>query len=335
MAIILEREIERAVEQRLTPQHKPAKPPVVRFSPMFADPPPDARRRKRTLVWTSIAGHILLAIVVMLLPRRAQTLVEPALPLQVVFTAQLPTVPELVLPKPPPPPKPSEPEPEPKPALPAPQPKAKEPEPVIEPAVPPAPEPVVKVEPPKPRPAVRTGLLDESAGPPIAASPKSRSGLVAVSGFDTEARGSMSQARPGHVVEVAAFEAAPAKTRARGTPAGVVQETGFAEEAARVAKKREPERPLSPLDHEVEILSRPKPVYTEEARTLRLEGDVVLSVVFEAGGALRILSVAQGLGHGLDEAAIDAARKIRFNPARRDGAPVDFAAKLRVVFRLA
>ena len=115
-----------------------------------------------------------------------------------------------------------------------------------------------------------------------------------------------------------------------------MQSTGFSEEAAAPAvKKREPERPASPLDSEVEILSRPKPVYTEEARALRLEGDVVLSVVFEAGGVLRILGVAQGLGHGLDEAAVDAAKKIRFSPARRDGAPVDHAAKLRVVFRLA
>jgi TonB family protein len=61
----------------------------------------------------------------------------------------------------------------------------------------------------------------------------------------------------------------------------------------------------------------------------------VLDVVFEAGGVVRVLGVAQGLGHGLDQAAIDAAKKIRFNPARRDGAPVDHAAKLRVVFRLA
>jgi TonB family protein len=334
MAIILEREIERAVEQRLTPQRKPAKAPVVRFSPMFADPLPGRASPKRRWLWTSVAGHILLSIVVMLMPRTAQTLVEPVLPSRSSSpraAAQRSASCAAAAPAP----KPVAPKHEPKPALPAPQPKAVEPEPAIEPAVPPAPEPVVKVEPPRPRPAVRTGLLDESAGPPIAASPKSRSSLVAPSGFDAEAKARASQARPGHVVEVAAFEAAPARTRARGSPAGVVKETGFAEEAAPAAKKREPERPLSPLDHEVEILSRPKPVYTEEARTLRLEGDVVLAVVFEAGGALRISSVARGLGHGLDEAAIDAARKIRFNPARRDGAPVDFAAKLRVVFRLA
>jgi hypothetical protein len=50
---------------------------------------------------------------------------------------------------------------------------------------------------------------------------------------------------------------------------------------------------------------------------------------------VRVLGVASGLGHGLDEAAIAASKKIQFNPARRDGAPVDHPARLRVVFRLA
>jgi TonB family protein len=82
-------------------------------------------------------------------------------------------------------------------------------------------------------------------------------------------------------------------------------------------------------------VSKPKPIYTEEARGLKLEGDVVLDVTFEASGRVNVLGVAQGLGHGLDEAAVEAAKKIRFNPARRDGSPVDHTAKLRVVFRLA
>jgi TonB family protein len=92
---------------------------------------------------------------------------------------------------------------------------------------------------------------------------------------------------------------------------------------------------VSALDAEVEILSKPKPIYTDEARRLRIEGDVVLKVTFEASGKLVVLGVVQGLGHGLDQAAIDAAKKIEFNPARRDGQPVDHTANLRVVFRLA
>jgi TonB family protein len=183
---------------------------------------------------------------------------------------------------------------------------------------------------------VRTGLLDaDPSGPAIVASRSSRSTIVAASGFDAAAGTPSSPGRPGHVVDVA-FESAPASRGSSRRSGGVVKETGFGEEAPAAApRKREPERTLSALDSEVEILSRPKPVYTEEARDLRLEGDVVLDVVFEAAGVLRVLGVAQGLGHGLDEAAIVAAKKIQFNPARRDGAPVDHQARLRVVFRLA
>ena len=61
----------------------------------------------------------------------------------------------------------------------------------------------------------------------------------------------------------------------------------------------------------------------------------MLEVVFVASGELRVVRVVDGLGHGLDEAAVDAARRIKFTPARRGGRPVDYKATLRVVFRLA
>jgi len=41
------------------------------------------------------------------------------------------------------------------------------------------------------------------------------------------------------------------------------------------------------------------------------------------------------LGHGLDEAAMRAAQLIKFKPAKRDGQPVDFPARVRIEFRLA
>jgi TonB family protein len=85
----------------------------------------------------------------------------------------------------------------------------------------------------------------------------------------------------------------------------------------------------------VELLSKPSPVYTEEARRLGIQGEVTLSVVFQAGGAIRILEVVNSLGHGLDQAAQQAASQIRFKPARRNGKPVDFPATLRIEFRLA
>ena len=85
----------------------------------------------------------------------------------------------------------------------------------------------------------------------------------------------------------------------------------------------------------IEILSKPAPVYTDEARRLGIQGEVALSVVFEASGAIRVLAVVKSLGHGLDQAAELAATQIRFKPAQHDGKPADFPATLRIQFRLA
>jgi TonB family protein len=68
---------------------------------------------------------------------------------------------------------------------------------------------------------------------------------------------------------------------------------------------------------------------------LRIEGEVVLEVVFEASGSLRILRIVHGLGHGLDDSAVHAAQQIRFKPAKRDGQPADYTALVHIVFQLA
>jgi TonB family protein len=85
----------------------------------------------------------------------------------------------------------------------------------------------------------------------------------------------------------------------------------------------------------VEIIYKPTPKYTDEARKLNLEGEVLLEVMFGADGALRVNRVVRGLGHGLDEAAVSAAGKIKFKPAQRNGAAVDSTAIVHVTFQLA
>ena len=84
-----------------------------------------------------------------------------------------------------------------------------------------------------------------------------------------------------------------------------------------------------------EILSKPTPIYTEEARARRIEGEVLLEVVLEASGKLRVLKVVRGLGHGLDDAAVNAAQQIRFKPALKDGLPSDSTAVVHIIFQLA
>jgi TonB family protein len=90
-----------------------------------------------------------------------------------------------------------------------------------------------------------------------------------------------------------------------------------------------------PATTPVEITSKPQPLYTDEARGLKLEGEVLLEVLFSANGTLHVNRVVRGLGHGLDEAAIAAANRMRFKPALRMGQPVDSTAVVHVVFQLA
>jgi TonB family protein len=90
-----------------------------------------------------------------------------------------------------------------------------------------------------------------------------------------------------------------------------------------------------PADTSPEILDKPKPEYTQEGRILKIEGDVVIDVVFRANGTIQINKVVNGLGHGLDESAVRAAQQIKFKPAKLQNEPVDFPARIRIEFRLA
>jgi TonB family protein len=90
-----------------------------------------------------------------------------------------------------------------------------------------------------------------------------------------------------------------------------------------------------PATTSVEVTYKPQPIYTEEARNLKLQGEVLLEIMFGANGQLHVNRIVRGLGHGLDEAAIAAANKMRFKPAQRSGVPVDSTAVVHVVFQLA
>jgi TonB family protein len=116
---------------------------------------------------------------------------------------------------------------------------------------------------------------------------------------------------------------------------GAVQSGGFSDATvADNTPKKKAAASESPTTM-VDILDKPHPQYTAEGRSLRLEGDVVLDLVFQADGTIQVNRVISGLGHGLDEAAVRAAQQMKFKPAKRDGQPVDYPARVRIEFRLA
>jgi TonB family protein len=116
-----------------------------------------------------------------------------------------------------------------------------------------------------------------------------------------------------------------------------VAQAGFgdARPALDAPRAQKPAAPAVAPVTPIEIIFKPKPVYTEEARLQHIEGEVLLEVLFPATGEPRVLRMVRGLGHGLDEAAIRAAQQIRYRPALREGQPVDFTSTIHVMFAMA
>lgn len=87
-------------------------------------------------------------------------------------------------------------------------------------------------------------------------------------------------------------------------------------------------------DKRIVILYKEKARYTEIARINRVQGTVVLGVVFTDEGKVTNIRVIRGLADGLSRRAIEAAQKIRFEPAMRDGKPMTVAGNLEFTFNL-
>jgi TonB family protein len=79
----------------------------------------------------------------------------------------------------------------------------------------------------------------------------------------------------------------------------------------------------------------PIPSYPAEARTRRLQGVVVLKVMLDSLGQAHVRGVlSDPIGFGIEEAASNAAEKLKFTPARQGGRSVDAIVQVRVTFTL-
>jgi TonB family protein len=137
-------------------------------------------------------------------------------------------------------------------------------------------------------------------------------GVVAAGGFDaTTGGGGGGGGRAPQTVKASDFDTRAAQTA-----------------APQVTQK-------APTEVALQILSKPTPAYTDEARAMKIEGEVALEVEFMATGEVKVMRIVRGLGHGLDESAIRAVKGVRFKPAQRDGQAVDVRTTVNIVFQLA
>jgi len=89
------------------------------------------------------------------------------------------------------------------------------------------------------------------------------------------------------------------------------------------------------VDVKAEILSKPEPGYTREARRAGMQGNVVLKLLLLANGKIDRVRVVRQVPFGLTENAIRAACKIKFKPAVKAGAEVSQWVTVEYAFRLA
>ncbi len=120
-----------------------------------------------------------------------------------------------------------------------------------------------------------------------------------------------------------------------GGKKGSVQTSGFGDQSVVTDAPKKKTEAVASGTGSITIIEKPRPEYTAEGRSLRIEGDVTLDLIFLANGTVHVNRVISGLGHGLDEAAIRAAQQIKFKPAKQDNQPVDFPARVRIEFRMA
>lgn len=81
-------------------------------------------------------------------------------------------------------------------------------------------------------------------------------------------------------------------------------------------------------------VSTPDPEYTEQARLAKTQGTCILWLIVDDQGHPRDIRVVRGLGFGLDAKAIDAVKQWRFQPAMKDGRPVNVQISVEVGFKL-
>jgi TonB family protein len=83
------------------------------------------------------------------------------------------------------------------------------------------------------------------------------------------------------------------------------------------------------------VIYKPTPVYSAEAKSMHLEGNVSVKIRVDTSGAVTVLGIVHSLGHGLDESAMNAARATRFRPAvDNSGKPVDWEGVVSVNFQI-
>jgi len=82
------------------------------------------------------------------------------------------------------------------------------------------------------------------------------------------------------------------------------------------------------------ILSKPRSTYTDEARKNMISGEIRILVLLGKDGRVLYAVPIKRLGFGLDEESVNAAYRIKFTPATKDGRAVPYAVVISYGFSI-
>lgn len=124
--------------------------------------------------------------------------------------------------------------------------------------------------------------------------------------------------------------------RGTGQGSGLGYGTGSGNGNTEQDQTVDPQLPVKPrgVNENLRILSKPRAIYTDAARTNLVQGTVNLRVTFLANGKIGNVAPINGLGYGLTEQAVNAAKAIRFEPAIRNGKPYTVSKIISYSFTL-
>jgi TonB family protein len=91
---------------------------------------------------------------------------------------------------------------------------------------------------------------------------------------------------------------------------------------------QQPERNVTPPH----ATYSPAPEYSEQASKQKITGTVLLSLTVGVDGIPREIRVEKGIGYGLDQKAVEAVSRWKFDPALKDGQPIEKQIKVEVSF---
>lgn len=78
----------------------------------------------------------------------------------------------------------------------------------------------------------------------------------------------------------------------------------------------------------------PYPAYSDSAKIAKFQGTSMLGLTVDSSGLPEDIEIQKPLGYGLDEQAVAAVEKWRFNPGTKDGQPVAVRIMVEVSFHL-